>query len=107
MTAVQADIAQAVAAGNGDTAPGGAVEWRVRDANGVERWIEAVCTNLLADPVVAGIVLNGRDVSERKQLEVELPIAPITTHSPDSSMRHAFAQRSRTLSPCVVRRASR
>lgn len=72
MAAVQADIAQAIAAGNGDTAPGGAVEWRVRDANGVERWIEAICTNLLTDPVVAGIVINGRDVSERKQLEVEL-----------------------------------
>jgi diguanylate cyclase (GGDEF)-like protein/PAS domain S-box-containing protein len=70
--AVQADIAQAVAAGNGDTAAGGPVEWRVRDANGGERWIEAICTNLLADPVVHGIVVNGRDVSERKQLEVEL-----------------------------------
>jgi diguanylate cyclase (GGDEF)-like protein/PAS domain S-box-containing protein len=72
MASVQADIAQAVAAGSGDAASGGAVEWRVRDANGGERWVEAICTNLLSDPVVAGIVINGRDVSERKQLEVEL-----------------------------------
>lgn len=72
MAAVQADIAQAVAAGTGTVASGGAVEWRVRDANGRERWVEAICTNLLSDPVVGGIVINGRDVSERKQLEVEL-----------------------------------
>ena len=72
MAAVQADIAQAVAAGTGNVAPGGAVEWRVRDANGRERWVEAICTNLLSDPVVGGIVINGRDVSERKQLEAEL-----------------------------------
>ena len=73
MAAVQADIAQAVAAGKGDATAGGAVvEWRVRDANGRERWVEAICTNLLSDPVVGGIVVNGRDVSERKQLEVEL-----------------------------------
>jgi diguanylate cyclase (GGDEF)-like protein/PAS domain S-box-containing protein len=69
---VQADLAQAVSAGAGDTSARGAVEWRVRDANGRERWIEAVCTNLLTDPVVEGIVVNGRDVSERKQLEAEL-----------------------------------
>ncbi len=72
VTAVQADIAQAVAAGDGHVAAGGAVEWRVRDANGGERWVEAICTNLLTDPIVGGIVINGRDVSERKQLEVEL-----------------------------------
>jgi diguanylate cyclase (GGDEF)-like protein/PAS domain S-box-containing protein len=72
MTAVQADIAQAIAANDGHVSSGGAVEWRVRDAHGGERWIEAICTNLLADPVVRGIIINGRDVSERKQLEVEL-----------------------------------
>lgn len=72
MSAVQADIAQAIAATDGHAAAGGAVEWRVRDAHGGERWIEAICTNLLDDPVVHGLVINGRDVSERKQLEAEL-----------------------------------
>jgi diguanylate cyclase (GGDEF)-like protein/PAS domain S-box-containing protein len=72
MSAVQADIAQAIAATNGHAAAGGAVEWRVRGANGSERWIEAICTNLLDDPIVRGLVINGRDVSERKQLEAEL-----------------------------------
>jgi diguanylate cyclase (GGDEF)-like protein/PAS domain S-box-containing protein len=69
---VQADIAQAVATGDGDVAGSGTCEWRVRDAAGGERWVEAICTNLLDDRVVAGVVINGRDVSERKQLEAEL-----------------------------------
>ena len=69
---VQADIAQAVAAGDGDVIASGPCEWRLRDAAGGERWVEAICTNLLDDPVVAGVVINGRDVSERKQLEAEL-----------------------------------
>lgn len=72
MSAVQADLAQAIASTDGHSSAGGAVEWRVRDANGSERWIEAICTNLLNDPVVNGLVINGRDVSERKQLEAEL-----------------------------------
>ena len=69
---VNADIAQAMAASDGDAAVSGPREWRLRDANGEERWVEAICTNLLNDPIVAGVVINGRDVSERKQLEAEL-----------------------------------
>jgi len=72
MSAVQADIAQAITTTDAHSVVGGAVEWRVRDANGGERWIEAICTNLLDDPIVQGLVINGRDVSERKQLEAEL-----------------------------------
>jgi len=72
MPVVQADIAQAVAAGAGETLASGPCEWRIRDAHGVERWVEAICTNLLDDPVVSGLIINGRDVSERKQLEAEL-----------------------------------
>jgi diguanylate cyclase (GGDEF)-like protein len=34
--------------------------------------LEVICTNLLDDPAVRGIVVNGRDVSERKALEREL-----------------------------------
>src|SRR6185312_4401477 len=72
MAVVQADIAQAIAAGDGEVTASGPCEWRIRAANGSERWVEAICTNLLDDPVVMGLVINGRDVSERKQLEVEL-----------------------------------
>jgi diguanylate cyclase (GGDEF)-like protein/PAS domain S-box-containing protein len=44
-------------------------EARVRHRDGSWRWIEGTATNLLADPNVGGIVLNYRDVGERKALE--------------------------------------
>lgn len=46
-------------------------QYRHRHQDG--RWIhlEAVGTNLLNDPVVKGIVLNIRDITERKQAEAE------------------------------------
>jgi len=47
-------------------------EFRVRHA--AERWrdVEALATNLLGDEAIAGIVLNLRDVSERKAFQAEL-----------------------------------
>ncbi|HEY9448664.1 MAG TPA: EAL domain-containing protein, partial [Gemmatimonadaceae bacterium] len=53
----------------GVTAP---VEWRFRHREG--RWlhVETVCNNLLAEPTVRGIVLNTRDIGERKVLEEQL-----------------------------------
>jgi diguanylate cyclase (GGDEF)-like protein/PAS domain S-box-containing protein len=55
-------------------APGfvGAVECRVRHRDGSWRAADAVVTNLLADPAVQGIVLNTRDVTERRALEAQL-----------------------------------
>jgi PAS domain S-box-containing protein len=47
-------------------------EHRVRHRDGSWRWIEAVSKNLLRDPVIAGIVVNYRDVTERKRLAEEL-----------------------------------
>ena len=41
---------------------------RVRTASGEWRVLEVVPTNCLADPAVAGIVLNARDVTERTNL---------------------------------------
>jgi diguanylate cyclase (GGDEF)-like protein/PAS domain S-box-containing protein len=52
--------------------PGDFVECRVRHANGTWLVFEILKTNLLQDPNVAGIVLNGRDVSERKEFEQQL-----------------------------------
>ena len=47
-------------------------DWRLRCADG--RWInaEVVCSNLLDDPDVQGMVLTIRDVTERRELEREL-----------------------------------
>jgi diguanylate cyclase (GGDEF)-like protein/PAS domain S-box-containing protein len=48
------------------------VECRLRHANGSWLLFEIFRTNLLDDPNVHGIVLNGRDISERKEFERQL-----------------------------------
>src|SRR5207302_4406221 len=48
-----------------------AVEWRVHHADGSWRYIETIKTNLLADPNVGGLVLNSRDISDRKRAEAD------------------------------------
>ncbi|MFN8580229.1 MAG: EAL domain-containing protein [Gemmatimonadaceae bacterium] len=45
---------------------------RIRDVKGHWRWIEAVASNGMAEPMIGGIVLNSRDITDRKQLEVQL-----------------------------------
>ena len=47
-------------------------EWRMRRPDGAWLHAETIGTNLLHDPDVSGIVLNARDVSERKLLEQQL-----------------------------------
>lgn len=55
-------------------APGATVRGRfeIVQEGGGSRWIEMQATNLLDDPVVAGIVINARDVTESVELEAEL-----------------------------------
>jgi diguanylate cyclase (GGDEF)-like protein/PAS domain S-box-containing protein len=48
------------------------VEWRFRLPDGSLLNAEVLATNLMDDPTVRGVVLNGRDVSERKRLEQQL-----------------------------------
>ena len=50
----------------------GDVEYRVRDARGSWIDVETLATNLVGDGAVEGIVLNTRDVSDRKALERRL-----------------------------------
>jgi diguanylate cyclase (GGDEF)-like protein/PAS domain S-box-containing protein len=45
---------------------------RFRDANGDWRHLEAIAENRLTDPLIEGVVLNLRDITERKTLEDEL-----------------------------------
>ncbi len=49
-----------------------AAAFRLRHADGSWRWVDAIGLNLLADRAVRGIVLNFRDVTERKRLEDQL-----------------------------------
>jgi PAS domain S-box-containing protein len=55
-----------------DRAPRKPVEWRMRAADGTWMEVETIATGQLDDPDVQGIVLNSRDVTERKRLEAQL-----------------------------------
>ena len=48
------------------------VEYRVRDRGGAWRRLEAVGENLLHDPAIKGVVINSRDVTERRRTEEAL-----------------------------------
>jgi PAS domain S-box-containing protein len=48
------------------------VEYRWQHADGSWHWQEAIASNLLDDPVVRGIVVNARDITDRKRVEDSL-----------------------------------
>ena len=54
--------------------PGASIsaEFRFRHKDGSWRWLEAVGVNLLDDSAVRGIVVNSRDITERKAFEERL-----------------------------------
>ncbi|HEX6392797.1 MAG TPA: EAL domain-containing protein [Acidimicrobiales bacterium] len=52
--------------------PSQPVEMRVRRPDGIWRHVEAVGTNQRANPSIGGVVLNVRDVTDRKRAEAEL-----------------------------------
>ena len=54
---------------NGKSGGTGPVEFSLRRGDGSPVWLEAVGTNLLNDATIRGIVLNARDVSERKRAD--------------------------------------
>ncbi len=45
---------------------------RFRHKDGTYHWHEAILNNLLGDPSVRGIIVNSRDITERKLMEEEL-----------------------------------
>ena len=45
-------------------------------ANGTWRWLEGIATNLLDDPAVQGVVINARDVTERRAVWSDRPRSP-------------------------------
>jgi len=54
-----------------ELAPDDVMPWqlRARCADGSWRWLEGTTTNHLDDPAIRGIVINCRDVTDRKRLE--------------------------------------
>jgi len=48
------------------------LQYRYKDKNGNWRWVESTFSNLLADPNVEAIVINFRDINDRKLAEEKL-----------------------------------
>jgi PAS domain S-box-containing protein len=59
------------------------VEVRLRQKDGTWRWIESTHTNLLNDPDLQAIVVNSRDVSDRKAAEKR-------SHLDAEKLQHAY-----------------
>ena len=76
------------------------IECTLRHANGSARQFEILHTNLIEDEAVSGIVLNGRDISERKAFEAQLehqafhdPVTKLANRALfNERVRHALAQ---------------
>ncbi|MGB6352520.1 MAG: PAS domain-containing protein [Steroidobacteraceae bacterium] len=47
-------------------------EFRVRHKDGAYRWLESSYTSALDNPLIAGVVINSRDITERKVAECQL-----------------------------------
>ena len=88
------------------TKPGAAItgEGRVRARGGDWRYLEFVGTDQRANPAIGGIVLNVRDVSERKSLENQLrdqalhdPLTKLANRTRFTDrLSHALVRRGRT-----------
>jgi diguanylate cyclase (GGDEF)-like protein/PAS domain S-box-containing protein len=87
-----------------------AAELRVRTASGTWRHTEVLATSLLDDAHVGGIVLNARDVTERKELEQQLahqafhdPLTGLANRSLFADrLDHALQQAARRRRPLAV-----
>jgi PAS domain S-box-containing protein len=58
-------------------------EYELRNAEGANRWIEAVMTDRLSDPAVQAIVINYRDITESKLAEAKLGFLASIVESSD------------------------
>ncbi len=67
-----AAVQQALAAGKKTPGASSSLEFRIRHKDGSWRHFAVTATNLLHNPAVAGIVVNSRDITERKRAESEL-----------------------------------
>ena len=95
----------------GDTTPGTLKrEWRLRNANGDWMTVDNVGTNLLREPVVGGLVLNTRDVTEQSVIKQQYmhqafhdPLTDLANRSLFLyQVGHALARHSRLRQPVTV-----
>ena len=64
--------------------------FRIRPKNGPERILEGIGKNLLDNPIVAGFVMNIRDITDRKRMEEQLQL-------------HAEIERNMSEAVCLIR----
>ncbi len=89
-----AERTRTVLSGTGERPDGQAVlQVRMQHADGGWRWVEGIVANLLDDPAVRGLVLNYRDISERKALEDQLEHQAFHDPMTDLANRALFADR--------------
>lgn len=62
------------------------IEYRTRDKEGSWRYFEAIGTNMLHDPVIKGIVVNSRDITERKKADEERAFLAAIVDSSDDAI---------------------
>ena len=86
------------------------LELRLKNSSGAWRWVEGSFTNLLHDPDVGALVINYRDVTQRRALEDQLTHQafhdPLTNLANRALFRdrveHALAHRNRNRAPLAV-----
>lgn len=71
------------------------LEYRARHQDGSYRVLESIVHNLLANPAVAGVVINARDITERKEaMRLKEEMVAVVSHelrTPITSL-HGFAE---------------
>jgi PAS domain S-box-containing protein len=63
-------------------------EYRSLCKDGTYKWLEACCQNLLHEPSVGAIVINYRDITERKNQEIEREQLIKTLHQNNDDLRN-------------------
>ena len=69
-------------------------EWRIRHADGTWRHLETLATNLTRDPSLRGVLLNSRDITDRKHYEREIERARATAEAANQAKSDFLANMS-------------
>lgn len=66
------DLDAVLSSGHGAVVDDNLVEFHFTDPYGVRRTVESTITDLSTDPAIAGIVINARDVTERRSMQEQI-----------------------------------